>query len=409
MKKTVAVKIDNDEKTDMLNLIKKYEHSLAMLSGFAASVADVVMMITPTGKILAQFGNYKQYFPKIEDGANLSLGDILPGYLHKQFMIAIETLCKTNENFEFETESFAEDQQCILQIAMSLVVGKDVISIKILDITHKCVAERKVELVYEYQKRSRFFNSILTGGYNQDQQKKLLSVYGIEMQKPLVCYVISTAVCDNKNLNSSIGEWLIEKGHGWIWNSNFGIGMLMQYPNHEDEIKRIALMLKESLAMRFPDVEIHIGVAYNGELTTDFKQLYYDALAALMRAIDENSIYVMADKNKNGLYEMVVHSFENMDIERFIEQVLGKIKQNDAKNGGELLGTLEQLINMSSIKSVATNLFIHPNTVVWRKQKIEELLEISLDDINVRTQINLVLKVMKIKNFIKNNHGEFNN
>lgn len=396
---------DGIKKKSAAGKAKEYEYSLHILSGFAASVADTVMMVTPEGRIVAQFGDYKRYFPKIGMEGASNLSDILSGYLYKQFMVAIETLCKTDEKFEFETESFVEEQKCILQIEMSLVLEKDIISIKVVDITSKCVTERKVELVYEYQKRSRFFNSILTGGYNQDQQRKLLSVYGIESQKSLVCYMVSTANPNkkNQNLNLGVGEWLIEKGYGWIWNSNFGIGVLMQYPNYDNEIRQIALMLKESMEMRFPDVQIHLGIAYSNVESGDFKQLYYDALAALMRAIDEDKPYILADKNKNGLYEMVAHSFEHMDVERFIEQVLGKLKQNDAKNGGELLETLEQLLHVPSIKAVAANLFIHHNTVLWRKQKIEELLDVSLDDVNVRTQINLALKIIKIKNFIKNN------
>lgn len=34
-------------------------------------------------------------------------------------------------------------------------------------------------------------------------------------------------------------------------------------------------------------------------------------------------------------------------------------------------------------------------------KKIEEILEASIDDINVRTQINLALKLIHIRNFIK--------
>lgn len=394
-----------------LALQKRHERSLELLKGFASSISDVAIMMEPDSKILEMFGNYSKYFPGIiKKDSRKKLVDILPDFLNKQFVIALETLLKTKEIFEFETEVVVEDQKCILQITMSIVnnqfSNKEVVSAKILDVTNRRIAERKVDLTYEYQKRSRFFNSVLTGGYSEEQQNQLLSIYGIENQKPLVCYVISTSFFDtnfinSSNIRASIGEWLIEKGYGWIWNSNFGIGILMQYPSSTSEIEKVALLLKESLEMRFPNIVTHVGAASTDSTSLNFKQLYYDALAALMMAIDENREYAVAEYKKNGLYELIVHAIEHMDVERFAEQVLGKINRHDIKNSSDLLNTLEQLIIAPSIKAVAAHLFIHPNTVLWRKQKIEEILECSLDDINVRTQINLAFKLIHIRNFTK--------
>lgn len=400
-----------------LDLQKRHEYSLALLKGFASSISDAAIMMEPDSKILEVFGNYSKYFPELtQKSSQQKLVDILPDFLNKQFLIALDTLLKTKEVFEFETEAVVEDQKCILQITMSIVSSqsnkKEVVSAKILDVTNRRIAERKVDLTYEYQKRSRFFNSVLTGGYSEEQQNQLLSIYGIENQKSLVCYVLSTSFFDtnvltSSNIRSSIGEWLIEKGYGWIWNSNFGVGILMQYPSSTSEIEKVALLLKESLEMRFPNIITHVGAASTDSTSLNFKQLYYDALAALMMAIDENREYVVAEDSQSGLYELIVHAIEHMDVDRFAEQVLGKINRHDIKNGSDLLNTLEQLIIAPSIKAVAAHLFIHSNTVLWRKQKIEEILECSLEDINVRTKINLAFKLMNIRNFTKKTNEFF--
>lgn len=402
---------------NQLILQQGHKKSLALLKNFASSISDAAIIMNEKAEILELFGNYHVYFPEIpEQFININLLECLPKYLQKQFMIAIEAVINSEENFEFETE-FIGANRFILQITMSImdnsVHNKKIISAHVQDITERRLTERKVDLTYEYQKRSRFFNSVLTGGYSQEQQNQLLSVYGIENQKPLVCYVFSTSLLDEtayspENIRASIGEWLIEKGYGWIWNSNFGIGILMQYPSSMGDVERIAGLLKESIEMRFPKIVIRIGVSTTRGMILNFKQLYYDALAGLMMAIDENRDVAILDYSQNGLYEVIVHTFEKMDIERFIDNALGKIIQHDCKNNSELLLTLEQLIFSNSIKSVAASLFIHPNTVLWRKQKIEEILESSIDDINVRTQINLALKLIHIRDFIKKDANFWN-
>lgn len=396
-----------------LAMQKGHRRSIELLKGFASSVSDTAIMSNEAGEIMEVFGNYIHYFPKIDiKKGRQKLVDILPESLHKQFSIAMETAYRTKEIFEFETEILINEEKIILQITVSPINNAEIVSIKMSDVTKRRSAERKVDLTYEYQKRSRFFNNVLSGGYTEEQQNQLLSVYGIENQKPLICYVISTSVSDVDmlniaNLRAGIGEWLIEKGHGWIWSSNLGIGMLMQYPSSLGEIEKIAALLKEGLEMRFPNISVHIGVASTEISGMNFKRLYYDALGALMMAVDENREYAVARYGRTGLYELLVHAIEHMDIDRFIDQVLGKIKQNDLKNGSDLLGTLEQLIKVPSIKVVAANLFIHPNTVLWRKQKIEEILETSLDDMDTRTQINLALKFVHIRSFTKKNEDIF--
>lgn len=393
-----------------LALQKGHRQSLELLKGFANSISDVALLIHKSGEILEFFGDCKKYFPKITSGScHQNIKDVLPEFLGKQFISALKTISKEKDVFEFETELVIEGIKHVLQVSILVVDhqydNEEVIGIKFVDITNRRTAERKVDLTYEYQKRSRFFNSVLTGGYSEEQQKQLLSIYGIESQNPLYCYVISTSIYDvnlanASDIRSSIGEWLLEKGYGWIWNSNFGIGMLMQYPSNVNDFEKVAHLLKESLKIRFPNINMCVGIA-NSNNALNFKQLYYDALAALMMAIDKNEDFAVAQFPVSNLYEFIVHAIEHMDINRFIDHVLGKVKQHDLRNGSELLNTLEQLIVAPSIKAVAANLFIHPNTVLWRKQKIEEVLSVSLDDINTRTQINLAFKLIHIRDFTK--------
>lgn len=395
-----------------LKLQTGHKRSLSLLKGLASSISDVAIMLDTDMKVLEILGHYKKYFPDMRDvkiGDNLA--DFLQEQIRRQFSTALATVLGTGESFEFETEVSNNDTKYILQIVMSLVdeqtmAHEQAVSAKILDVTARRQAERQVDLTYEYQKRSRFFNSILTGSYTDEQQNQLLSIYGVENQKPLVCYVVATVIEANEygetNLRTNIGEWLLEKGYGWIWHSNFGIGVLMQYPNTRSEINKVAHLLKESIEMRFPNIKIRIGVASDeDDMAMNFKQLYYDAVASLMRAIDVDEEFSFIPHDKNGIYEIVVRMIEDMNVDKFIDKVLGDVIYHDSKNSSELLTTLEHFIMATSIKKVAAKLFIHPNTVLWRKQKIEEILDCNMEDIDVRTEINIAFKLMRVRNFLQ--------
>lgn len=404
----VAAKIKNH-----LLLQTEHRRSLSRLKGLASSISDVAVVIDKDMNVLEILGHYQKYFPmmcELKNGDNLK--DFLPEQIKRQFSTALMTALSTGETFEFETEVSNDGEKFILQVAMSLVEesaleDEMVISAKILDVTARKQAERQVDLTYEYQKRSRFFNSILSGTYTAEQQNQLLSIYGVEGQKPLVCYMVATATDEGEysdvNLRSNIGEWLLEKGYGWIWHSNFGIGVLMQYPNTRSEISKVACLLKESIEMRFPKINIRIGVASDADTAMTFKQLYYDAVASLMRVIDIGDEFAFIPHDKNGIYEIVVRMIENMNVDQFIDKVLGDIIYHDRKNNSELLTTLEHFIMATSIKNVAAKLFIHPNTVLWRKQKIEEILNCNMEDIDVRTEINIAFKLMRVRNFLQMN------
>jgi DNA-binding PucR family transcriptional regulator len=120
-----------------------------------------------------------------------------------------------------------------------------------------------------------------------------------------------------------------------------------------------------------------------------------------MKAIDCDTDCALLPHEKNSIYEIIVRMFERMNVDVFIEKVLGEIMRHDKKNNSELLNTLEHFIMATSIKNVAAELFIHPNTVLWRKQKIEEILSCDMENIDVRSEINIAFKLMRVRNFLQ--------
>src|SRR5699024_666120 len=92
--------------------------------------------------------------------------------------------------------------------------------------------------------------------------------------------------------------------------------------------------------------------------------------------------------------ERVVYNIENSPLLRTLDiEVLEPILEYDKKRDGELLDTLKQALEqLLNVQAIADNLYIHPNTVRYRINKINELL-----GINIMKSSNYALLVIAIK------------
>ena len=60
----------------------------------------------------------------------------------------------------------------------------------------------------------------------------------------------------------------------------------------------------------------------------------------------------------------------------------------------DLVRTLEKIIHSDSLKQVAEEMYLHPKTVIQRKQRIEKILGVSLDIFEVKLKLGVALKLL---------------
>jgi DNA-binding PucR family transcriptional regulator len=80
--------------------------------------------------------------------------------------------------------------------------------------------------------------------------------------------------------------------------------------------------------------------------------------------------------------------------ERYVSHVLGPLLQADPK--GALMETLEALMTRGSVKGAAAALQLHRHTVLYRMEKLRELLGADLDDPSVRQRLQLALALRRL-------------
>lgn len=99
--------------------------------------------------------------------------------------------------------------------------------------------------------------------------------------------------------------------------------------------------------------------------------------------------------NNMGL-ERILYKHDLQDLKEFYHYVLGDLLTYD-ENSGELIYTLENLAKYQfDLKQTSESLFLHRNTLRYRIKKIEEILDIKLDDLNNRLNIIAALKIKQL-------------
>jgi sugar diacid utilization regulator len=82
--------------------------------------------------------------------------------------------------------------------------------------------------------------------------------------------------------------------------------------------------------------------------------------------------------------------------ERYVRHHLGPIIDADLKGGGQLLPTLEAFLARGSVKEAAESLHLHRHTVIYRLDKLRDVLGHDLEDPFLRHRLQLALDLRKL-------------
>jgi sugar diacid utilization regulator len=139
---------------------------------------------------------------------------------------------------------------------------------------------------------------------------------------------------------------------------------------------------------------IGVGLHCNGirELTAGFRQAR-EALDFGCRLHPERAVHHYLDI---GLLQMLSRNGEKAQTELFIKHTLGQLIDYDRQKNGHLVETLAAILAGQSLRSVADGLFIHTKTLLFRKNRIEEILGESLEDSAVRLNLALALQLHEL-------------
>lgn len=164
--------------------------------------------------------------------------------------------------------------------------------------------------------------------------------------------------------------------------------------SHVDFINEIARSINEEVSKNINNLTVSIGIGEKACTLSEFRSAVLEAKNAMeisKRLYGEN---IIGDCRKIGVYKLFF-GIENQDIMiKLYNEKLGKLKGYEKNASNELLNSLEVYIDENrNIGHAAERLFIHRNTMKYRINKIEEILECDLKDDKTMFYIMLCIKI----------------
>lgn len=136
----------------------------------------------------------------------------------------------------------------------------------------------------------------------------------------------------------------------------------------------------------------------------------YETIRSLHKSFSEanESIRLMQKFENSGgvshfedhsIYHFLDSNIKEMELEEFFMKRLGKVYEHDQLHGTSYIITLENYFqNNLNISETAKAMFLHRNTLIYRIEKIKEILNSDLKNSEELLQIQLALKIFRLLN-----------
>ena len=102
-----------------------------------------------------------------------------------------------------------------------------------------------------------------------------------------------------------------------------------------------------------------------------------------------------------GILQLLADMGGQQTTREFILEKIGKLLDYDRKKGTNLVLTLEEVLQNNNLKEAAKRMYIHYKTMAFRKQRIEKILGVSLDDFEIKLALATAIKLYRLSDRTK--------
>jgi sugar diacid utilization regulator len=253
----------------------------------------------------------------------------------------------------------------------------------------------KKKVAYETEKRVKgdLLQEILQKNITKETSRKL-SVFGYSPKHSYICCCLSiqsnsppgSSAYDNFDM---IEHFLRSVPHLVTFPQSDDYVMLLPFESvkesmdlsKKDRFKDVFLNAQsflKKLEQSFP-IKIQMGVGRLFYQLEELKTSYSEARQALELLKKYGGDDRLWTYRSLGPLRFLLQVAGEEALYGYMNEVLGALFEKDINSGGKLLETLETWISCDrQVKKSAEALFIHPNTLTYRLQKIEGILDVDL-------------------------------
>lgn len=168
-----------------------------------------------------------------------------------------------------------------------------------------------------------------------------------------------------------------------------------QSKKHRAKMESFSKNIISQMKALHPDEIFSCGIGKTYESPVDLFRSYQEAKVAFeLGDILGIEIPFFSDL---GL-ERILYKHDLQELKEFFETTLGDVVLYDENNNAQLMETLEGLVTYQFDMTAASQaLFLHRNTLRYRIKKIEEILDLKLDDLNNKLNITAAIKMKQLR------------
>ncbi len=163
------------------------------------------------------------------------------------------------------------------------------------------------------------------------------------------------------------------------------------------EAKKMALIYQERIASYYLDISVSGGLARYYEGIEGLPKQSAEAEKAVtmgLRLFGPGQLTYFGDL---GVYRLLLSMGGNKELRDFYNESLGRLLEHDARNGGELIQTLDAFFRYHGSPSrMAEKMKAHRNTLLYRLRRIQEITGIDLEDAETRLALHLALRIGEV-------------
>lgn len=169
-------------------------------------------------------------------------------------------------------------------------------------------------------------------------------------------------------------------------------------PISVSEAKQYATDLHEKLVNRLQKSFL-IGIGQQYRSISSLYKSFSEAneMIRLMQQMNEkNEVSHFEDYS---VYHLLDSNINSSELEDFFQKCLGKIYEHDKLHATSYLSTLENYFyNNQNVSETSKAMFLHRNTLIYRIEKIKEILNTDLKSSEELLRIQIALKIFRILN-----------
>lgn len=295
--------------------------------------------------------------------------------------------------------------------------GQPTVACYLTDTTDQRRTKELLESTYEKRRQRELLNDLAEGELlpSQEVLDQAWQV-NLNLTKDFVCYLLvveplskqrTGTIEEQYEQQTEMADLLLLRLAGEqdvvAWESRDGIGILVSVEAGYlgDKEREITQAGRWEAIMRqcLPGSRYRIGIAeFHADTFWNFAKVYEQARLAVAAGKNLSSEQRVQHYLDIGVFQFFPPLKDSCYAKDFVQRTLNRLIEYDRVHGTELMNTLEAILHTDNLTAVSKQLYVHRQTILFRKQRIETVLGISLDNFETRLALGMALKFHQVYN-----------